>query len=58
MDAHRKQRVERAAQDLLQAIRELARAKADEEFKRTLLARSAPQRFLKAIDAFAEAIAS
>jgi hypothetical protein len=58
MDPERKQKVTRAAEDLLQAIRELARAEADQSFRRTLLAKSAPQRFLRAIDAFAEAIGS
>ena len=56
MDAERKEKVARATEDLLQAVRELSRAKDDKRYQRTLLARSAPQRFLRAIDAFADAI--
>jgi hypothetical protein len=56
MDADRRQRVARATEDLLEAIRELARVKKDKRFQQTLLAKAAPERFLKAIDAFAEAI--
>jgi hypothetical protein len=58
MNAERKQTVARATEDLLLAIRELARAEADKNFNRTSAKRSAPQRkrFLLAIDAFAEAI--
>jgi hypothetical protein len=58
MDAERRQKVARAAADLLRAIRELKGTEQDPEARRTLLAKSAPQRFLRAIDAFADAIGS
>ncbi|HUS66125.1 MAG TPA: hypothetical protein VMZ28_16345 [Kofleriaceae bacterium] len=56
MDAEHKDKVKRATDDLLRAIRELNRARADKKRQRTLLAETAPQRFLQAIEAFAEAI--
>jgi hypothetical protein len=58
MDPERKQKLARATADLLQAVRELSRAKAEKEAATNLLAKSAPQRFLRAIEAFAEVIGS
>jgi hypothetical protein len=54
MDTERREKVARATQDLLAAVRELQRAKNRDA--PSLLAKSAPQRFLKAIEAFAGAI--
>jgi hypothetical protein len=56
MDANQKKKVQRAADDLLAAIRELHRARAMNKRQRTLLAENGPSRFLKAIEAFADAI--
>ncbi len=54
MDAERREKVARATEDLLAAVRELSSAKTRKA--PTLLAKTAPQRFLKAIEAFAVAI--
>jgi hypothetical protein len=52
MDTERREKVARATQDLLAAVRELQQTRG----KPSLLAKTAPQRFLKAIEAFAVAI--
>jgi hypothetical protein len=57
MDARRKQRVARATEELLQAVRELDKTRPF-RCQRTLLVESPPQKFLRAISAFAEAIGS
>jgi hypothetical protein len=64
MDAQRKQRVARATADLLEAVREMSRIEAerkseriaDRKAQRSLLRKAAPQRFLQAVAAFADAI--
>ncbi len=57
MDAQRKQRVARATAELLQAVRDLDRTRPFRN-QRTLLVESPPQKFLRAISAFADAIGS
>jgi len=56
MDAQRKQRVARATADLLEAVREMAKVEKDRKAQRSLLRKAAPQRFLQAVAAFADAI--
>ena len=59
MDAERKQKLARATADLLEAVRDLSRARvARRDRQRTLLVESPPERFKRAIDAFAAALAS
>ena len=57
MERERKQRVERATAALLRAVRELKRAK-ERPPQGTLPLESAPQEFRRAVEAFADAIAS
>jgi hypothetical protein len=57
MDAARKEKLQRATAELLDAVRELKRTKADRG-QRLLPVEDAPKKFLRAVDAFAELIAS